>query len=307
MRKVQFGLVIPAEFTASRGARSLVADAGRALRCVEGHFESGWVVDHLQSGTPVRLEAFTLLTHLAALHPGFQFGHTVLCQSFRNPALVAKMGATLQLLTRGRFILGLGAGGNQEEYRAYGYDFPPARERVEQLAEYVTVIKALWSRPVVTFEGKHHRLFEARCEPRPNPLPPLMLGAFRPRMLRLVAREADWWNVSSTGPNRYARMVEELERACDEVGRDPSTLRRTWVGGLACADTSSAATKLASTRFDCDNEDDYGFVGTPGEVVSQMQALANLGVDYFILDAADFPQLGGLELLLRYVLPEVRA
>src|SRR5215213_7615252 len=171
MAKVRFGLVIPAEFPDQQGAQSLLEDASRAIRCAEGHFESIWVVDHLQAGTVNRLEAFTLLTYLAALHPAFTFGHTVLCQSFRNPALVAKMGATLQLLTGGRFILGLGAGGDQEDYRTYGYDFPPARVRVEQLEEAISIIKALWKDPVVIFNGKHHRVDHAVCEPRPNPVP----------------------------------------------------------------------------------------------------------------------------------------
>jgi alkanesulfonate monooxygenase SsuD/methylene tetrahydromethanopterin reductase-like flavin-dependent oxidoreductase (luciferase family) len=304
MTKVRFGLVIPAEFPDQSGAHSLLEDASRAICRAEGHFESVWVVDHFQAGTVNRLEAFTLLTYLAARHPAFKFGHTVLCQSFRNPALVAKMGATLQLLTGGRFILGMGAGGDEEEYEAYGYPFPTAPERVEQLEEAITIIKALWSAPAVTFNGKHHRVNRAVCEPRPNPTPPLMVGAFRPRMLRLVAKHADCWNVSSSGPIRYARMAAEMERACLESGRGPATLTRSWVGGVACATTSLAAEQLGGSRFTQDDED-YSLVGTPAEVTSQMQTLIDLGVDYFMLDIAGFPQLDALELLITDVLPAV--
>jgi alkanesulfonate monooxygenase SsuD/methylene tetrahydromethanopterin reductase-like flavin-dependent oxidoreductase (luciferase family) len=255
MAAVRFGLVVPAEFPDRLGAQSLLADASRAIRRAEGHFESFWVVDHLQAGTVNRLEAFTLLTYLAALHPEFTVGHTVLCQSFRNPALVAKMGATLQLLTGGRFILGLGAGGDEEDYRAYGYDFPSARVRVDQLEEAITIINALWNEPVATFNGEHYRVDQAVCEPRPNPVPRLMVGAFRPRMLHLAAKHADWWNVSSTGPGSYARMATEMERSCREVGRDPSTLRRTWGGGVACAATAQAAEQLGGSRFTQDDSD----------------------------------------------------
>ncbi len=109
MRQIQFGLVIPAEFPDAYGPASLVRDAHHALELVAGHFDSVWVVDHLQSGDDQQLEGFTTLTYLAARHPGFRFGNAVLCQSFRNRALLAKMGAALQLLSGGRFILGSGS------------------------------------------------------------------------------------------------------------------------------------------------------------------------------------------------------
>ena len=102
------------------------------------------------------------------------------------------MGATLHFLSGGRFILGIGAGWDQVEYRAYGYDFPPARTRVEQLEEALQIIKALWTEERATFAGRHYRVRDARCAPRPDPIPSVMAGAFRPKMLRLTARHADW-------------------------------------------------------------------------------------------------------------------
>ena len=126
MRPVTFGLVLPAGSPTREGRAAFVADLNRALSLIAGHFDSAWMIDHLQSRRDDLLESFTTTSYLAALHPQLRFGHTVVCQSFRNPALLAKMGATLQFLSGGRFILGLGAGWNEEEYRAYGYDFPPA-------------------------------------------------------------------------------------------------------------------------------------------------------------------------------------
>jgi alkanesulfonate monooxygenase SsuD/methylene tetrahydromethanopterin reductase-like flavin-dependent oxidoreductase (luciferase family) len=282
---------------------TFVEDLNRALDLIEGHFDSAWIVDHLQFGNEDVLEGFTALAYVAALHPRLKFGHSVLCQSFRNPALVAKMGATLQFMSGGRFILGLGAGWHEEEYRAYGYDFPRDGVRVEQLEEALHIIKAMWTGEETTFEGKHYRVNAARCEPKPDALPPVMVGAFRPRMLRLAAKYADWWDVSSTGPSKYRPMVEEFERACDEVGRDPATVRRSWCGGCACAPTGKEAESFTEGRWSADDEEDFGFVGTPVQLLEQMRPFIELGVDYFILDCGGFPRLTTLEMLVSEVLP----
>jgi alkanesulfonate monooxygenase SsuD/methylene tetrahydromethanopterin reductase-like flavin-dependent oxidoreductase (luciferase family) len=281
-----------------------VDDLNSALELITGHFDSAWFIDHLQDGGADMLEGFAALTYMAALHPRLKFGHTVLCQSFRNPALLAKMGATLQFVSGGRFILGMGAGWNEEEYKAYGYGFPPDGVRVEQLEEALQIIKAMWTEERATFEGRYYRVIEARCEPRPDPIPAVMIGAFKPKMLRLTARYADWWNVSSTGMRAYSRMVQELERACAEVGRDPGTVRRSWGGGCVCAPTSEEAEALAGDLYNPDNdEDDFGFVGTPKQIIEQMRPFIEIGVDYFMLDCGGFPRLTTLELLVNEVLP----
>ncbi|MBL8055677.1 MAG: LLM class flavin-dependent oxidoreductase, partial [Anaerolineales bacterium] len=226
MPRVHFGFCLPADKLDKQRRATYTEDVNRALRLVAGHFDSAWIIDHLQFGDEDQLEGFTGLAYFAALHPQLKFGHTVLCQSFRNPALLAKMGATLHFLSGGRFILGLGAGWHAEEYRAYGYDFPAAGVRVAQLDETLHIVKALWTQTPATFAGQYYRVTEAVCEPRPEPLPPIMVGAFRPKMLRLTARHADWWNVSSTGVRGYQRLAAAFEQACADVGRDPATVRR---------------------------------------------------------------------------------
>jgi alkanesulfonate monooxygenase SsuD/methylene tetrahydromethanopterin reductase-like flavin-dependent oxidoreductase (luciferase family) len=208
---VQLGLIVPENPKNPPGRPGYLADVDRLLAAVAGQYDSAWCIDHLQGDV---LEGWTTVTYLAARHPGLRWGHTVLAQSFRNPALVAKMGATLQFLSGGRFVLGIGAGGQVAEYRAYGYDFPPGRTRVAELDEALHIIKALWTRERATFAGAHYRVDGAECEPRPDPLPPIMVGAFRPQMLRLTARHANWWNVSSTGIAAYQAYVSEFERAC---------------------------------------------------------------------------------------------
>src|SRR6266540_6561819 len=145
MTRIQFGFCMPADKLDKQRRATFSEDLNRALDLVTGHFDSAWIIDHLQFGDADQLEGFTALSYMAALHPQLKFGHTVLCQSFRNPALLATMSATLQFLSGGRFILGIGAGWNEEEYRAYGYDFPPAHTRVAQLEEALQIIKALWT------------------------------------------------------------------------------------------------------------------------------------------------------------------
>jgi len=303
MTRIQLGFIMPGDSLDKARRATFVADLNRALDLVTGHFDSAWIIDHLQFGDADVLEGFTALAYTAALHPQLKFGHSVLCQSFRNPALLAKMGATLQFLSGGRFILGLGAGWHEEEYRAYGYDFPPDGVRVAQLEEALQIIKAMWTEAKATFAGKYYRVIEAQCEPKPDPIPTLMVGAFRPKMLRLTAKYADWWNVSSSGPNKYRSLAEAFERACADVGRDPSTVRRSWGGGCACAPTREEAQAFAGDRFSAADDEDFGFVGTPQQVVEQMRAFIDLGVDYFMLDCGGFPRLTTLELLVNEVLP----
>lgn len=304
MTHIQLGFCMPGDAIHKDWETTFVQDLNRALELITGHFDSAWMVDHLQFGDTAVLEGFTTLTYFAALHPQIKFGHTVLCQSFRNPALLAKMSATLQFLSGGRFILGIGAGWHEEEYRAFGYAFPRDRVRVDQLEEALLITKALWTEPRVTFDGKYYQVSEACCEPKPRPVPPVMVGAFKPKMLRLTAKYADWWNVSSIGLVGYRRMVEELERACALAGRDPSTIRRSWVGGCACAPTRQEAERFAGGRYTAESAfDDFGFVGTPAELVEQMRPFIDLGVDYFMFDCGGFPKLTTLEMLVKEVLP----
>jgi alkanesulfonate monooxygenase SsuD/methylene tetrahydromethanopterin reductase-like flavin-dependent oxidoreductase (luciferase family) len=122
MTQIQFGFTMPADQLDKARRTTFVADLDRALALVSGHFDSAWIIDHLQFGADDVLESFTTLAYMAARHPLLKFGHTVVFQSFRNPALLAKMAATLQFLSGGRFILGIGAGWHEEEYQAYGYD-----------------------------------------------------------------------------------------------------------------------------------------------------------------------------------------
>lgn len=152
MADIQFGFIMPADALPKAKRGTYLRDLDAALELVSGHFDSAWSIDHLQFGDQDLMEGWTLLTYMAARHQRLNFGHSVLSQSFRSPALLAKMAATLQFLSGGRFILGLGAGWHEEEYRAYGFDFPSAGTRVAQTEEALQVIRALWTESPTNFE-----------------------------------------------------------------------------------------------------------------------------------------------------------
>ncbi len=196
-------------------------------------------------------------------------------------------------------MLGIGAGWKEDEYRAYGYDFPRAGTRVEELVEALEVIRAMWRDERATVNGRHYRVVDAWCEPKPEPVPPIMVGAFQPRMMRVAARYADWWNVSWTGIETYRKYVEEFERACGEVQRDPATVRRAWYGGCACGRTEDEVKRLNTNNYSTER----AFVGTPEQVIEQMQPFVDAGVDYFMLSIGGFPDLTTLELLVSEVMP----
>ncbi len=300
MGQVDFGLILPENPSRPPTRERYLEDVSRLLAAAKGGFASAWCIDHLQGDV---LDGWTTISYLSALHPKLTWGNTVLSQTFRNPALVAKMGATLQLVSGGRFVLGLGAGGDPADHVAYGYDFPSPGVRVAQLDEALQVIRLMWEQELATFAGKHYRIEDASCAPRPDPVPPIMVGAFGPRMLRLTARHADWWNVSSTGIDAYRDCVEELERACHDVGRDPATLRRVWSGGCTCAPTAAEVARLAAGPTQDDG--DFDVAGTPAQVIEQMRPFLDLGVDCFLVDCGGFPRLTTVETLAGAVLPAI--
>src|SRR5213080_4501828 len=152
-----------------------MSDLETSLPSLANDYESLWISDHFFWNDIPTLEVWTALTYMAARWPGFKVGPMVLGQSYRNPALLAKMGATLQNLTGGRFIMGLGAGWKEDEYHAYNYPFPDTKTRLEQLEEAAIIAKAMWSSRPATFVGKHYSIHDAYCEPQPRTPIPLLI------------------------------------------------------------------------------------------------------------------------------------
>jgi alkanesulfonate monooxygenase SsuD/methylene tetrahydromethanopterin reductase-like flavin-dependent oxidoreductase (luciferase family) len=253
----------------------------RMVAALSPEFTTLWVSDHFQFGDGPVLEGWTWLTYLAALFPHLKVGHLVLGQGYRNPALLAKMGATLQFLTGGRFILGMGAGWHEEEYRAYGYGYPSRGTRVAQLTEAIQIIRAMWTESPATFHGEQYRIDGAYCEPRPDPIPPILVGTQGPRALRTVARLADGWSWDAPMAS-YEPAYAELVRACGEVGRDPASL---WLTAGAEADfPDDPAAFVAEYPQPAYPDIPIRPLGpTPADAVAQLRPLVDLGVTHFMI------------------------
>src|SRR5688572_4174810 len=174
------------------------------------------------------LECWTALSALSRDTERLRLGTSVLCNSYRLPSVLAKMAATLDVISGGRLELGLGAGWFEREYRVYGIPFPRIGERIEQLDEAVDVIRAMWTDKRPTFAGKHYAIDDAVCDPPPvqRPHPPIWIGGEGDRVHRVAARAADGVNVRWWSPARIAARAAFLADACREHGRDPRTLRR---------------------------------------------------------------------------------
>lgn len=299
---VDFGLAlverhIPAQPT------GWMDDLERILPHVQGKMRSLWMTDHLFWGEQYAYECWTVLSTLAARWPQFEVGPMVMCQSYRNPALLAKMGATLQLFSGGRFIMGLGAGWKEDEYRGYGYDFPGPRERLEQLEESLVIVKRLWTEiGPISYGGRHYRLEEALLEPKPNPVPPICVGVKGDKALRLAARYGDWWNVSDTPLAVYRERCARLDEWCEAERRDPRSLRRTWFGRLVTGVNEAQVQALAKSR-DTVYTTENAFVGTPGQVVEQLEAFVAAGCETFMLDIVGLPDEDILDRVVRDILP----
>src|SRR3954462_3255092 len=172
---VDFGLALTPGSRKGQAGTQWLGELDGSLTPLVGSIRSLWMSDHFAWGDAPTHEAWTVMSYLAARWPQFEVASGVLGQSYRNPALLAKMGATLQILSRGRFIMGIGAGWKEDEYVSYGYPFPSAKIRMEQLDDALEIMKRLWTEPgKVTYQGKHYQVVDAYCEPKPIPVPPIV-------------------------------------------------------------------------------------------------------------------------------------
>jgi alkanesulfonate monooxygenase SsuD/methylene tetrahydromethanopterin reductase-like flavin-dependent oxidoreductase (luciferase family) len=239
--------------------------------------DSVWICDHFGSNPPGRpsegiLEAWTVVAALAASTNRVSIGQLVMCASFRNPGLLAKMSVTADGIASGRLVLGLGAGWDDAEHRAFGY---PTDRRVDRLEEALRIIGPLLRGEVVSFDGRYHVAREARLVPAPERTIPILVAAERPRMLRLTARYADAWNTAWYGhaDDRVRQRLGELATALDVEQRDPLSLRKTV--GVFVVDPEVA---------DAEDLDDDCLSGTVDELARALDAYDELGFDDVIVN-----------------------
>ncbi len=226
-----------------------------------GPFDSLWLPDHVQYNGHKVAEGWTLLVWALARYPDKRCGHEVLCNSFRNPAHVAKMVATAQALSGG------------------------------------------WTAAPATYDGQHYRIENAHCEPRPDPIPPIMVGGHGEKhLLRVVAQHADWWNYPFRDHALYAHKQEVLKAHCREVGRDYDQIVQVVRVGILVAETERDVERLKAEPF-VRPMADIRLAGTPAQVTETLQQIVRQGADRLVVNVADAPRPDGTVLFSETVLP----
>lgn len=287
------------------------ADTALALvrACEEAGLDSVWVADHfmfVDEDHPDRevpiLESFVTLGAMAAVTDRIRIGQLVVGAPYRNPALLAKACTTLDVLSHGRSIIGLGAAWHEPEFVAYGWPFPSLRERFEMLEEAVQVVDRMLTQRPASFSGKHYTLRDAYNDPRPvqQPRPPVLIGGSGEKVtLRLVAAHADMCNVAGD-PAEVERLFGVLAAHCEAVGRPFEEVTRcNHVSILVAADEEELAAKRER------HPDFTGIAGTPETVVARLREYASVGSQYVTFTLADPQDLEAIRLIGKVVVPGV--
>jgi alkanesulfonate monooxygenase SsuD/methylene tetrahydromethanopterin reductase-like flavin-dependent oxidoreductase (luciferase family) len=253
--------------------------AHRILDDLPPQFSTIWVSDHLQEDSDPWPEAWTRMTWLAATFPRLRVGSLVISQSFRNPGLLGAMAATLQNLSGGRLILGLGAGWLEEEYRAFDYDFPSGGTRVDQLAETVELLKTLWTSSPATYHGVHHRITDAVCIPPVRPIP-VLIGSNGKKAVRVAARLADWWCWDAPLETTYREPLERLRAECEAIGRPWDSIVKAVEVPIELPDDPSMF-RASYTNEVAYPGQVFPIVGpTAADVIREIEGLVDVGVDH---------------------------
>jgi alkanesulfonate monooxygenase SsuD/methylene tetrahydromethanopterin reductase-like flavin-dependent oxidoreductase (luciferase family) len=236
------------------------------LPTVNDTFDSLWIADHFygfDAKTDPFLEAWTTLTWMAAKFPNLMLCHHVLGQGYRNPALTAKMAATLQTLSGGRFILGIGAGWREGEYTSYGYPYPKPSVRFAELEELIQICRLMWTEDAPSFAGKHFSITEAAAPPKPDVVPPVCIGASGEQIgLPLVGRNADMWNSFVKTEEDFLRKRDIVHASAEKAGRSPADITISTTLGVPLPNTDDESAAL----------------------LERLAKLNSLGVSYFVMD-----------------------
>ena len=297
MAKATFGWFVQLSARDDAVAETLIEDNQSFIDGLGDAFDTLWFSDHLQYGEHAVLECWTALTTFATRYPQFNVGSLVLAQSFRNPGLLAKMMATLQNFSGGRLIAGIGAGWKEDEYLAFGYPCPPTVTRIEQLEETVQILKRLWTEDEVDFPGKHYVLKGAICEPKPDPIPPILIGGTgETYTLRVVAKHADWMNATFPDHDSYKHKLQVLKNHCQDVGRDYEAIKKTLHAYVLISEGDDVPESRGGRHI---------ISGPPGQVRDEFARFIDAGAEHFMIRFLDFPKRTSLDPFLEQVLPRL--
>jgi len=269
-------------------------------------FDSAWVFDHFlpifSDPTGPCLEGWTTLSALAMVTRTVRLGVLVTGNTYRHPAVLAKMATTLDIISQGRLILGLGAGWFELEHTTYGIPFPRVGERLQRLDEALTVITRLWTEERVTFAGRYYQLTDALLNPRPlqQPRPPLLIGASGEKIaLDIVARHADMWN-SFGSPEVFQRKIAVLTEHCLKVGRDPDAIEKSVLLQMTLTDDPEAK------RRALENESWGMLAGNPAEICQQIERYIAVGVTHLMISLSAPYDYAALRRFATEVMPVFR-
>lgn len=305
-----FGLALPQGWTMDLANIKDPVEAYEAMTRVaqaaeEAGFASIWLVDHFHTiprpAQEITFECWTTTAALARDTKSIRVGQMVSCNSYRNPALLAKMASTVDVLSHGRLNFGIGAGWYEHEYRAYGYDYPAAPERLRHLREAVQVILAMWEQEEATFEGKYYQVNGAINQPRgvQKPHIPLLIGGSGEQVtLKLVAQYGDACNI--TGDLAVLQhKLDVLKHHCATVGRDYESIHRTITSFCAIAETDELARAKIPAGLLGRPSMAGALIGSPDTIRQQLANLEKAGIQEIILGLPDVLQLDSLHLVAR--------
>lgn len=309
LKDLKFGVFLPfyafnVEGTTPSSHFGIVRDI--ALECERLGYHSLWLDDHLMFKNSSILECWTTLSALSSITTRIRLGTMVTCNSFRNPALLAKMAATVDVISKGRLEFGLGAGVQEAEHVAYGTPFPKASVRIGRVKEAVEIIRRMWTEEKASYSGKYYRIEEAVCEPKPlqKPHPPITIaGGGEKLMLKVTAQHAeryDWGYLPSL--EQYKHKMEVLQNYCKAVGRDFKEIEKScWPGGqvfiaLHRKDLDEKLSQRKPRNMSARDFERTNLAGTPEECLRSIQRYVNLGVTFFMLFFGDLPGKDGLRL-----------
>lgn len=277
-------------------------------------FHSIWTSDHLlgmyESLGASRLESWTALTALAVKTNEVKLGHLTLAVPFRNPALLAKMATTLDVLSGGRAILSIGAGWHEREFRAFGYDFGNRRSRSDRLEEAAVIIKKMMTEEKPSYSGKYYSINKAFNNPRPvqkGGVPLMIAGEGEKRTLKTCALYGDMANYAlwRGTVDVFRRKTEVLESHCYRIGRDPDEILKTWPA-FTFIDSSQETAEGYAKKFFTDEGGIGGLIGTPEMIVQNIYEFIDSGARMFILSFLGPNWQKEADLFIEEVIPEFR-
>jgi len=314
--KLKFGVFVPFYAFQTKTPREYFEHLKTiVLECERLGYNAVWLDDHLMYNNWPILEPWITLSALSSLTSKIRLGTMVTCNAHRDPALLAKTAATLDVLSNGRLEFGVGAGCQEAEHLAYGYGFPKVSVRIESLGEALEVITKLWTQERSNYQGKYYTLRDAVCEPKPSqkPHPPITVGGGGEKLtMKITAKYADrfdWGSLSSI--DDYNRKLELLKEQCKVVSRNFDEIERScWPGGqVLIAQNQKELEEMISIRkpssLPMDEFRKGNLSGTPNECRKQMQVYVDLGVTYFMLYFADLPSTDGLKLFYEEVVKKI--